>query len=106
MGWLIQRPRARFSVLLSLVMVALIGDGTMQPLGTEVRMPLNEGMVMDMPITIPRASVTQSGDDLKARDMQLCRFPEVNMVIGKAGRVDSPLDPAPLVTPLSMLELA
>jgi Cu(I)/Ag(I) efflux system membrane protein CusA/SilA len=104
MGCLTQRRRARFFVLLSLVMVALIGDGTMQPLGTEVRMPLNEGMVMDMPITIPRASVTQSGDDLKARDMQLCRFPEVHMVIGKAGRVDSPFDPAPLDMIETMIE--
>ena len=53
-------------------------------------------MVMDMPITVPRISVTQAGDDLKARDMLLCRFPEVEMVVGKAGRAETPFDPAPL----------
>ena len=51
---------------------------------------------MDMPITVPRASVTESLDDLKARDMVLCRFPEVDMVVGKAGRAETPTDPAPL----------
>ena len=45
----------------------------MRPLGTDLRVPLDEGMVMDMPITVPRISVTQSGDDLKARDMLLSK---------------------------------
>src|SRR5579871_895537 len=49
-----------------------------------------------MPITVPRASVTQSADDLKARDALLRGFPEVESVIGKAGRADTPTDPAPL----------
>ena len=59
---------------------------------------------MDMPITIPRASITQSGDDLKARNMILCRFPEVSMVTGKAGRADTPFDPAPLDMIETMIE--
>ena len=62
----------------------------------EFMTPLDEGMVMDMPITVPRASVTESVDDLKARDMVLCRFPEVDMVVGKAGRAETPTDPAPM----------
>ncbi len=104
MGRLIQRTGARLLTLGSLVFIALIGQRILTPLGSEVRMPLNEGMVMDMPITIPRASVTQSGDDVKARDMQLCRFPEVHMVIGKAGRIESPFDPAPLDMIETMIE--
>lgn len=82
--------------LTSLVVIALVAQQTMRPLGVYLRMPLDEGMVMDMPITVPRISVTQSGDDLKARDMLLCRFPEVSMVVGKAGRAETPFDPAPL----------
>ncbi len=88
----------------SLVVIALIAQQTMQPLGTDLRMPLDEGMVMDMPITVPRISVTQSGDDLKARDMLLCRFPEVQMVVGKAGRAESSFDPAPLDMIETMVE--
>jgi Cu(I)/Ag(I) efflux system membrane protein CusA/SilA len=57
---------------------------------------LDEGTTLDMPITVPRASVTQSGDDLKARDALLRGFPEVESVIGKVGRADTPTDPAPL----------
>ena len=49
-----------------------------------------------MPITVPRASVTQAADDLKARDALLRGFPEVESVIGKSGRADTPTDPAPL----------
>ena len=77
-------------------LVALVADQTMTPLAREFMTPLDEGMVMDMPITVPRASVTESVDDLKARDMVLCRFPEVDMVVGKAGRAETPTDPAPM----------
>jgi Cu(I)/Ag(I) efflux system membrane protein CusA/SilA len=80
----------------SLLLVALVADKTMQPIAREFITPLDEGMVMDMPITVPRASVTEAVDDLKARDMILCRFPEVDMVVGKAGRAETPTDPAPL----------
>ena len=58
--------------------------------------PLDEGTTLDMPVTVPRASVTQAADDLKARDALLRGFPEVESVIGKAGRADTPTDPAPL----------
>ncbi len=79
-----------------LVVVALVADGWIKPLEREFLTPLDEGMVMDMPITVPRASVAESLDDLKARDMVLCRFPEVEMVVGKAGRAETPTDPAPM----------
>jgi Cu(I)/Ag(I) efflux system membrane protein CusA/SilA len=81
---------------LSLLILGLAADKWIRPLGHEFITPLDEGMLMDMPITIPRASVTQSADDLKARDMVLCRFPEVDMVVGKAGRAETATDPAPL----------
>ncbi len=80
----------------TLILVALLADQRMAPLEREFMTPLEEGMVMDMPITVPRASVTEAVDDLKARDMILCRFPEVDMVVGKAGRAETPTDPAPM----------
>ena len=58
--------------------------------------PLDEGSILDMPVTVPRASVTEAADDLKARDALLRRFPEVEMIVGKAGRADTPTDPSPL----------
>jgi Cu(I)/Ag(I) efflux system membrane protein CusA/SilA len=86
----------RLAAGLTLVLAALVAEQRVRPLGREFLAPLDEGMVMDMPITVPRASVTQSADDLKARDMVFCRFPEVDMVVGKAGRAETPTDPAPL----------
>ncbi len=79
-----------------LVVAALFIEPNIQPLEREFLTPLDEGMIMDMPITVPRASVAESVDDLKARDMVLCRFPEVDMVVGKAGRAETATDPAPI----------
>ena len=78
-----------------LIVVALLADTRMTRLGREFMPPLDEGTVLDMPITIPRASITQASDDLKARDSLLRSFPEVEMVVGKAGRAETPTDPAP-----------
>ncbi|WP_165223502.1 efflux RND transporter permease subunit [Aquisphaera insulae] len=79
-----------------LIVVALVADRAITPLGREFITPVDEGMVMNMPVTVARASVTEAADDLKASDMILCRFPEVDMVVGKAGRAESPTDPAPI----------
>jgi Cu(I)/Ag(I) efflux system membrane protein CusA/SilA len=91
-----RRPLGRALGMGGLVLAALVADRAIEPLGREFMTPLDEGMIMDMPISIPRASVVESTDDLKARDMILCRFPEVDMVVGKAGRAETPTDPAPL----------
>jgi Cu(I)/Ag(I) efflux system membrane protein CusA/SilA len=86
----------RVAVTLSLTVVALLSQEYITPLGYDPITPLDEGMIMDMPITAPGASVAQAADDLKARDMIFCRFPEVDMVVGKAGRAETSTDPAPL----------
>jgi Cu(I)/Ag(I) efflux system membrane protein CusA/SilA len=95
-AWLTRHWLARAGAVISLVVIALLAEQHIRPTGREFMTPLDEGMTMDMPITVPRASVTQSADDLKARDMVFCRFPEVDMVVGKAGRAETPTDPAPL----------
>src|SRR4029079_11909198 len=82
--------------LVTLTVVALWAY-SLPKIGVAFMPALDEGTTLDMPITVPRASVTQSADDLKARDALLRGFPEVESVIGKAGRADTPTDPAPLV---------
>ncbi len=81
--------------LVSLVLIGIWAYGFTK-IGVAFMPALDEGTTLDMPITVPRASVTQSADDLKARDALLRGFPEVESVIGKAGRADTPTDPAPL----------
>ncbi len=87
---------ARVAATLSLSLLAILAAAFIKPLGYEPITPIDEGMIMDMPITVPWASIAQAADDLKARDMVFCRFPEVDMVVGKAGRAETSSDPAPL----------
>jgi Cu(I)/Ag(I) efflux system membrane protein CusA/SilA len=65
-------------------------------IGVEFMPTLDEGTLMEMPVSVPRLGLSQAADDLKARDALLRGFPEVESVIGKAGRADTPTDPAPL----------
>jgi len=93
LSYLMKRPKA---VIWLFVVLLGIGVYFARHLGREFMPPLDEGSIMDMPVTSPRASVTEAADDLKARDALLREMPEVEMVVGKAGRADTPTDPSPL----------
>ena len=88
--------RWQFLSLVSLILIGLWAYTIDPKIGVAFMPALDEGTTLDMPVTVPRASVTQATDDLKARDALLRGFPEVESVIGKAGRADTPTDPAPL----------
>lgn len=91
--WLIDRPKL---VIWLFVVILAFGFHISQKLGREFMPSLNEGSILEMPTTVPRISAAQVIDDLKMRDAVIRRFPEVAMVVGKAGRADTPTDPAPL----------
>jgi Cu(I)/Ag(I) efflux system membrane protein CusA/SilA len=59
-----------------------------------------EGSVLYMPTTLPGISIAQAQKLLQTQDQILKSFPEVETVWGKAGRMESSTDPAPL----SMME--
>ncbi len=103
--WAAKRFGTKLAAAASLVLAGLVAGQLITPLPREFLTPLDEGMVMDMPITVPRMSATQAADDLKARDMVFCRFPEVDMVVGKAGRAETATDPAPLDMIETMIDL-
>jgi Cu(I)/Ag(I) efflux system membrane protein CusA/SilA len=69
-------------------------------LGKEFMPSLDEGSFLYMPTTMPHASIGEALDVLKKQDMGFNAIPEVSSAVGKLGRVDSPLDPAPI----SMIE--
>ncbi len=58
--------------------------------------PLDEGSFLYMPTTMPHASTAEVLDIVQRQDEALRRVPEVASVVGKLGRAESPLDPAPL----------
>lgn len=80
---------------ISLVLLGLVAYH-FPKIGVTFMPALDEGTTLDMPTSVPRVSVTQAADDLKHRDGLLRGFPEVESVVGKAGRADTPTDPAPL----------
>lgn len=69
-------------------------------LGKEFMPPLDEGSFLYMPTTMPHASIGEAMDVLQLQNRLLMSIPEVESVVGKIGRVESPLDPAPI----SMIE--
>jgi len=83
-------------ITIALAIVALILTiPAFMRLGSEFMPPLNEGMVFYMPTTLPGISVTQSSRLLQMQDRILKTFPEVQWVLGKAGRAETSTDPAP-----------
>lgn len=75
---------------------ALLAPRAIHPLGEEFMPPLDEGSILDMPVTVPRASVNQVREDLLQRDQVLRSFPEVESVVGKGGRALTATDPSPI----------
>jgi len=69
-------------------------------LGSEFMPPLEEGSILYMPTTMPGISITEAQKLLQVTDRIIKQFPEVDCVLGKAGKADTSTDPAPL----SMLE--
>jgi Cu(I)/Ag(I) efflux system membrane protein CusA/SilA len=69
-------------------------------LGKEFMPALGEGSFLLMPTTMPHASIGETLDVMQKIDVAVAAVPEVELIVGKIGRVDSPLDPAPI----SMLE--
>lgn len=69
-------------------------------LGSEFMPPLDEGTILYMPTTMPGISIAQVQRVLQTTDLVLKQFPEVDQVLGKAGRAETATDPASL----SMLE--
>jgi Cu(I)/Ag(I) efflux system membrane protein CusA/SilA len=65
-------------------------------LGKEFMPPLDEGSFLYMPTTMPHASIGECLDVLQKQDIAFQSIPEIESVVGKIGRVESPLDPAPI----------
>jgi Cu(I)/Ag(I) efflux system membrane protein CusA/SilA len=65
-------------------------------LGKEFMPPLDEGSFLYMPTTMPHASIGECLDILQKQDAAFQSIPEIESVVGKIGRVESPLDPAPI----------
>ncbi len=75
-------------------------SNTFPGLGKEFMPDLDEGSYLWMPTTMPHASIGECLDVLQKQDMAFNGIPEVASAVGKLGRAETPLDPAPI----SMIE--
>lgn len=88
------RNKALF--LMAPALLLLSGFLVWQNMGKEFMPALDEGSYLYMPTTMPHASIGESLDQLKKLDIIISQIPEVEMSVGKLGRADTPLDPAPI----------
>jgi Cu(I)/Ag(I) efflux system membrane protein CusA/SilA len=69
-------------------------------LGKEFMPDLEEGTFLYMPTLMPHASIGQALDVIRKQNLAIKAIPEIQSAVGKIGRVESALDPAPI----SMIE--
>lgn len=92
----------RFLLRFKLLFILLVGFVVYQGFiifkntGEEFMPSLDEGSFLLMPSAMPHAGMQENIKTLRLLDMAVTAIPEVETVVGKAGRVNSALDPAPM----------
>ena len=76
--------------------IVIAGILIMKNTGKEFMPSLNEGSFLLMPTSMPHSGVAENKRVLQQLDMAVASIPEIETVVGKAGRTESALDPAPL----------
>ena len=92
--------RWKYLVIAGAIAMVALTVPVYQRLGSEFMPPLDEGTLLYMPSTLPGISVTEAQKLLQVQDRIIKQFPEVENVLGKAGRAETSTDPAPF----SMME--
>ena len=90
----------RKTVLAINIVALLIGVLMFTRLGSEFMPPLDEGSILFMPVTLPDVSNSEVKRILQVQDKIIKSIPEVEHVLGKAGRANTATDNSPI----SMIE--
>ncbi|MCA0931720.1 efflux RND transporter permease subunit [Lutimonas saemankumensis] len=93
LNWALDNKLLFLSLPLGLL---IIGFLIMKNTGKEFMPALNEGTFLLMPTSMPHSGITENKRVLQQLDMAVAGIPEIETVVGKAGRTESSLDPAPL----------
>lgn len=76
--------------------VIVAGFSLLPLIGTTFMPELDEGTILVMPTMLPSVSLTQAVESAKTMDKIIMEIPEVDISVGKVGRAESALDPAPV----------
>ncbi len=90
----------RKTVIAINVIALVITIPLLKSLGTEFMPPLDEQSILFMPVTLPDISNTEAKRILQVQDKIIKTVPEVDKVLGKAGRAATATDNSPM----SMIE--
>ena len=82
--------------LLLPVVTLVLGVLAWRSFGKEFMPSLNEGSFLLMPTSMPHSSIEKNLEYVEILDKRLAAIPEVEVAVGKWGRVNSALDPAPV----------
>lgn len=82
------------------VVVMIVGFSLLPLIGTTFMPALDEGTFLVMPTMLPSVSLTEALEAAKTMDKVIMEIPEIDMSVGKVGRAESAMDPAPI----SMIE--
>jgi copper/silver efflux system protein len=88
--------RHKWSVIVGAALLFAITIPVFFALGSEFMPPLYEEALFYMPSTMPGISIGEAQRALQITDRLIKSFPEVDRVLGKAGRAETSTDPAPL----------
>ncbi len=77
-------------------LIIIFGINIWSNTGKEFMPALDEGSFLLMPTSLPHSGISENKRVLQQLDMAVASIPEIKTVVGKAGRVESALDPAPL----------
>ncbi|WP_341839920.1 efflux RND transporter permease subunit [Chitinophaga caseinilytica] len=92
--------RWRKTTLAINIAALVIAIPLLKSLGTEFMPPLDEQSILFMPVTLPDISNTEAKRILQVQDRLIKSVPEVDKVLGKAGRASTATDNSPI----SMIE--
>lgn len=93
LDWCLRRKK---TFLIAPCLLVFSGICVWLNMGQEFMPTLDEGAYLYMPTTMPHASIGESLDQLKKLDQIISQIPEIESTVGKLGRADTPLDPAPI----------
>ena len=86
----------RKATIVVAVVIMTAGFSLTPFIGTEFMPALDEGTFLVMPTMLPSVSLTEAVEAAKKMDKLIMEVPEVDMSVGKVGRAESAMDPAPI----------
>ena len=91
--WCLRNKAIFLTIPIAMIVAGIL---IMRQTGREFMPSLDEGSFLLMPTSMPHAGVQENLITLKKLDMAVTAIPEVESVVGKMGRAETALDPAPI----------